>query len=210
MARLILRCLFFVSFVFLLGCPAKDWVKRDDAYLSVEQYKNMTEVIRINDSLYRVKKGEELNQNKITQLFVDFQVYKNSSIKMQREKKRTMNLVTQSSPSVFNVIFHALILIDTQGQSDKARALLHTLKKVTVSLEDKKLLHLAGLLQAVLKKNHQLLTRNSKLNAEIKVVTGRYELALEEMLYLNKQVNDLKSIEDSLHSRELKIELESR
>jgi len=202
-----LRVLFVGSVFLLVGCPAKDWIKRDDAYLSVEQYKNMTEVIRINDSLYRVKKGEELNQNKITQLFVDFQYYKESSRKLKKRAFREAKAKYQADKTLFKTLFYVLLLLDS-GKEQDAYSLLRTLKKITVTAEDKKLLHLVGLFEGVLKDNKRNRTMQTKLMNEKKVIMDKYELAMEEMRYLNKQVNELKSIEDSLHAREIEIELE--
>lgn len=168
----------------------------------------MTEVIRINDSLYRVKKGEELNQNKITQLFVDFQGYKESSDKLQKRALRDARAKYQADNAIFSTLFYVLLLLDSGKKDSEAYSLLLSLKKMTVTTEDKKLLHLVGIIEGLLKGNKRHQIMNAKLVNEKKELMKAYELAMEEMRYLNKQVNELKSIEDSLHAREVKIELE--
>ncbi len=193
-----------------MGCPAKDWIKREDTYLSVEQYKNMTDVIRINDSLYRVKKGEELNQNSITQLFVDLQKYKNSTKTVKKNQRKIIRAAYRAERSAPNTLLYVLVLLETKNNEAKVYRILSKLNQAKIGLEDRNLLNLAQLIKGLLSSNRLISANNTKLNKKLEALSGQYELAKEEVFYLNKQVNDLKTIEESLHAREVGIELESR
>jgi len=210
MARLVLKALLFSSIFALFGCPAQDWMKRDDSYLSVEQYKLMTEVIRINDNLYRVKRGEELNQNQITQLFINFQAYMGSPEKEQSERQKQLKEERKTNPTVFNTMSYVLVLLEKKEDESEALELLSKLDYSTMNHEDKNIFNLAQILHVLLKNNKDSYDVNADLNKEISDMNKKYELVKEEMIYLNKQVNALKSIEDSIHSREVGLELESR
>lgn len=192
-----------------MGCPAKDWIKRDDTYLSVEQYKTMTEVIKINDRLYRVKKGEEINQNQITQLFFDLQMYKN---KQKKEKKKhfleTRNRYLEDK-NVFNAMSYILILLETKGKEQEAQKIISQFDYSTMSGNDKNIFNLAHLLQGLLKRNESLQASNSQLNKKIVSMNKEHDLIQEEVFYLNKQVNALKTIEESIHAREVGMELDN-
>ncbi len=193
-----------------MGCPAKDWVKRGDTYLSVEQYKNITDVIRINDSLYRVKKGEELNQNSITQLFVDLQKYKNSTRTEKKTQRKIIRAAYRIDRSAPNTLLYVLVLLETKNNEAKIYRILSKLDQAKTGLEDRSLLNLAQLINGLLNSHRAVETKNTKINEKLEALGDQYELAKEEVFYLNKQVNDLKMIEESLHAREVGIELESR
>ncbi|HFE38529.1 MAG TPA: hypothetical protein ENK06_08980 [Gammaproteobacteria bacterium] len=194
----------------LAGCPAKDWIKREDTYLSVEQYKLMTDVIRVNDSLYRVKKGEEINQNKITQLFIDFQAYKNSPKSKQKKQRNLLKLRYQSDKTVFNTLSYVLVLLERKSNESKARRILSGLAYESMTNDEKNLFNLAHILQDLLKRNRLTQRKNARLNKKLATLKTNHELLKEEVRYLNKQVNALKSIEENIHSREVGLELESR
>jgi len=208
--RIAARIAFISGLGLLAGCPAKDWIKRDDSYLSVEQYKTMTEVISINDRLYRVKKGEEINQNQITQLFIDLQSYKSTPKKEQKPQLLKAKAALQKDKNVFNVMFYVLLLLETKGKEVEAQKILSEFDYSTMNASDKNLFNLAHLLQGLLKRNKVLQGTNDQLNKKIGSMNKDYKLIQEEVSYLNKQVNALKSIEESIHAREVGMELESR
>jgi len=208
--RIVAKILLIPCLGLLAGCPAKDWIKRDDAYLSVEQYKTMTEVISINDRLYRVKKGEEINQNQITQLFIDLQKYKNIPKKEQKRQLSKTKAAFQKDKSVFNAMSYVLILLQTKNNEPLAQKILSEFDYSTMNANDKNIFNLAHLLQGLLKRNKVLQSKNDQLNTKIGSMNKDYELIQEEVLYLNKQVNALKSIEESIHAREVGMELENR
>ena len=192
--------LWFVTIVLvaLTGCPAKDWVKRDDAYLTVEQYKIMTEVISINDTLYRVKKGEEINQNKITQVFVNLQQYINTPRKEQNRVFKVLKKAYQSEKTTFNTLTYALVLLERKGNEDKVLTVLSGVGQNGISPEEKNLVNLAHILHSVLRSGAKLKQKHVQLNKE-------HDLIKEEVSYLNKQINALKSIEESIHAREVSV-----
>ena len=194
----------------LAGCPAKDWIKRDDTYLSVEQYKTMTEVIKINDRLYRVKKGEEINQNQITQLFFDLQTYKNKKKKEQKKQFLATKATYRKDKSIFNAMSYVLILLEMRGKESEVQKIISQFDYSTMSSNDKNIFNLAHLLQGLLKRNKSLQSSNTKLTKKIGSMNTDYELIQEEVSYLNKQVNALKTIEESIHSREVGMELDNR
>jgi len=208
--RIVAGVLLISSLGLLAGCPAKDWIKREDSYLSVEQYKTMTEVISINDRLYRVKKGEEINQNQITQLFIDLQSYKNTPKKEKKIQLLEIKTAFETDKSVFNAMSYVLVLLETKGQEAKAQKILSQFDYSTMSANDKNLFNLAHLLQGLLQRNKTLQGTNDQLNEKIGSMNKDYELIQEEVFYLNKQVNALKSIEESIHAREVGMELENR
>ena len=191
----------FVVFVLLLltGCPAKDWIKRDDAYLTVEQYKNMTEVVTINDTLYRVRKGEEINQNKITQLFVNLEQYKKTPRKERNKLFRVIQKTYRSEKTTFNAMTYALVLLERKGNEKRALRLLSAIKRKGFKADERDLANLAQILHTVLKSRAELKKQYAQLNSE-------YELIKEEVSYLNKQINALKSIEENIHAREVSVE----
>lgn len=210
MGRIVARMIVISSLGLLAGCPAKDWIKREDSYLSVEQYKTMTEVISINDRLYRVKKGEEINQNQITQLFIDLQNYKSAPKKEQKLQLSKTKADFQKDKNVFNAMFYVLLLLQTKDKEAEAQKVLTEFDYSTMNANDKNLFNLAHLLQGLLQRNKVLQVANDDLNKKIGSMNKDYELIQEEVSYLNKQVNALKSIEESIHAREVGMELESR
>jgi len=199
MARLNQWLFIVVAVVVLTGCPAKDWIKRDDAYLTVEQYKLMTEVVSINDTLYRVKKGEEINQNKITQLFVNLQQYINASSEEQKQILNVIKKTYKSEKTTFNILTYVLVLLESEGNERKALNALSSVGRNGIGADEKHLLNLAHILHSTLKSENKLKRRYSKL-------ARKHDLMLEEISYLNKQINALKSIEESIHSREVSAE----
>ena len=207
MGRLVSLILLFASTLVLLGCPAQDWMKREDSYLSVEQYKMMTQVISINDNLYRVKRGEELNQNKITQLFINLQRYMSSLEKDQKKQLSVLEKNHKTKSTIFDTMIYVLVLLETNGREIDAYRILSNLDYSSMTSEDKNLFNLAQILQGLLKINNRSLVTNEQLQKDINAMNKKYELVLEEMTYLNKQVNALKSIEESIHSREVGLEL---
>jgi len=208
--RIVAKILLISSLGLLAGCPAKDWIKRDDSYLSVEQYKTMTEVISINDRLYRVKKGEEINQNQITQLFIDLQNYKNSPKNEQKLLMNKTKAAFQKNKNVFNAMSYVVILLETKDKEADAQKILSEFDYSTMNANDKNLFNLAHLLQGLLQRNKMLQGTNDQLSTKIGSMNKDYELIKEQVFYLNKQVNALKSIEESIHAREVGMELESR
>jgi len=194
----------------LVGCPAKDWIKREDTYLSVEQYRTMTEVININDNLYRVKKGEEINQNEITQLFENLHDFINANRAEQKNQFRTTQERYKSGTRFFNTMLYVLILLETKGKEEEAHKILSELDYSTINLENKNLINLAQILHTLIKSSESLENQNMKLKNRIGQLKKEYELVQEEVIYLNKQVNALKFIEENIHAREVGIELESR
>jgi len=182
----------------LAGCPIKDWVKRDDAFLTVEQYKLMTEVISINDTLYRVKKGEEINQNKITAVFVNLQQYINTPRKEQNKAFRAIRQAYRSDSNTFNALTYALVLLERKGNEARALKILSGIGRHGISAEEKDLVNLAHILHSVLKAEARSKRQYTKLRQA-------HELIKEEVSYLNKQINALKSIEESIHSREVSV-----
>jgi len=192
--------LFLVLVVLLLsGCPAKDWIKRDDAYLTVEQYKTMTEVISINDTLYRVKKGEEINQNKITQVFLNLQQYINAPKREQETVFKVLKKAYRSEQSTFNALTYALVLLERKDNEDKVLKLLSDIGRNGIAPDEKDLANLAHILHSVLKSGAMLKEKYAAL-------ANRHDLIKEEVSYLNKQINALKSIEESIHAREVGVE----
>jgi len=199
MGRLAISLFIIVTLIILTGCPAKDWVKRDDAYLTVEQYKIMTEVIKINDTLYRVKKGEEINQNKITQVFVNLQQYINTPKKEQKKVFKVLKKTYESEPSIFNALTFALVLLERKDNENKVLEVLSGVGRNGISPEEKNLANLAHILHSVLKSGAELKQQYTQLGNE-------HDLIKEEVSYLNKQINALKSIEESIHAREVNVE----
>ncbi|MDH3326875.1 MAG: hypothetical protein OEM38_09190 [Gammaproteobacteria bacterium] len=191
----------FISIILavLTGCPAKDWIKRDDAYLTVEQYKTMTEVISINDRLYRVKKGEEINQNKITQLFVNLQKYINTPKRKQNSAFRALKKTYRSERSAFNALAYALVLLERKGNEDAVLKVLSGVGRNGITPDEKNLANLAHILHSVIKSGDILKKQYVQLTSE-------HDLIKEEVSYLNKQINALKSIEESIHAREVSVE----
>lgn len=188
-----------IVMVMLTGCPAKDWIKRDDANLTVEQYKTMTEVIQINDTLYRVKKGEEINQNKITQLFINLQHYINTPTKEQKQVFETLKKTYQSEKSTFNALTYALVLLERKGNEKLAIKVLEGVGRNGILSDEKNLANLAHIL-------HSTLVSGVKLKEQYAKLVDEHDLIREEVSYLNKQINALKSIEESIHAREASIE----
>ncbi|MDH5259548.1 MAG: hypothetical protein OEX07_16150, partial [Gammaproteobacteria bacterium] len=193
--------LLFIVIVFagLTGCPAKDWVKRDDAYLTVDQYKIMTEVISINDTLYRVKKGEEINQNKITQLFVNLQQYINTPKNRQGKVFKNLKKNYLSEKSTFNSLTYALVLLERKTDEDEVLKVLSGIGRNGITPDEKNLANLAHIL-------HSVLSSGVELKKQYAQLTNEHDLIKEEVSYLNKQINALKSIEESIHAREVGVE----
>jgi len=196
MARLSLMLLIIVVLISLTGCPAKDWIKRDDAYLTVEQYKIMTEVISINDTLYRVKKGEEINQNKITQLFLNLQQYINTSRKERSKAFKVIKKAYRTDKTTFNAMLYALVLMERKGNEVRVVKALSGIGRNGISPDEKNLANLAHILHSALRSGLALKRQHAELKQQ-------YDLMEEEVNYLNKQINALKSIEESIHSREV-------
>lgn len=196
--RFLARFLFVVVLLSLAGCPAQDWVKRDEAYLTVEQYKIMTEVISINDTLYRVKKGEEINQNEITQVFVNLQQYIKAPRREQNRVFKVLRKSYRSDKTTFNALIYALVLLERKGNENSALSVLSGVSRQGISPEEKNLANLAHILHTVLGSQARLKRRHNKL-------AKAHELIKEEVSYLNKQINALKFIEESIHSREVSV-----
>jgi len=191
----------FLTLVILLlsGCPAKDWVKRDDAYLTVEQYKKITEVVRINDTLYRVKKGEEINQNKITQLFVNLQQYINTPKTEKKSAFIVLRKKYRQNGSTFNSLTYALVLLERKANQKRIIKVLKNIGREGILPDEKNLANLAHILHSTLIAEVKLKKRYMRLSSE-------HDLVKEENKYLNKQINALKSIEDSILAREVSVE----
>ncbi len=190
--------LLVVAMLALTGCPTKDWVKRDEAYLTVEQYKIMSEVISINDTLYRVKKGEEINQNKITQVFINLQQYISTPRNEKNARFRGIRKTYRSEKTAANALTYALVLLERKGNEGRASKVLAGISKHKMTEEEKNLVNLAHILSKVLRAEAKLKRKHTQL-------TQAHELIQEEVSYLNKQINALKFIEESIHAREVSV-----
>ena len=206
MGRIDLRYLILLCVVFLTGCPAKDWIKRDDSYLTVEQYKTITKVVSVNDKLYRVKKGEEINQNKITQLFYNLEQYLNTPKEEQELAFETVKADYDVDKSIFNTLNFSLIALQTPGNNWRALRALERLQNTGMTQDDKDLMNLAQMLGALLKNERRLLANEKMLrtkNDELEEVVSQTNQQVEN---LNHQINALKTIEQSIHAREVAID----
>ena len=179
----------------LTACPMKDWLKRDESYLTVEQYKTMTEVVNINDTLYRVRRGEEINQNQITQLFFNINEYVSTP---RKEKNRVLKAVRtkyKSDKTLFNTLNYVVILLQETGQEKEAFRVLARFNNTGMKSEDKDLVNLAQVLYSVL-------VSNTNAKRKINQLMTKQESSDKEVINLKSQINALKSIEDSIHARE--------
>ena len=179
----------------LTACPMKDWLKRDESYLTVEQYKTMTEVVTINDTLYRVRRGEEINQNQISQLFVNVNEYVSTPRKERSKALKTVQKAYNSDRSLFNTLNYVLVLLQDSGQEKEAFRVLARFNNTGMKSEDKDLVNLAQVLYAVL-------INNANARRVITKLTAQQEKTSQEVVNLKSQINALKSIEDSIHARE--------
>ena len=189
---------FIIAAICVLGltaCPMKDWLKRDEAYLTVEQYKTMTKVVNINDTLYRVKRGEEINQNQISQLFFNVDEYVKSSRKARKQALKAVRSKYKSKKSLFNTLNYVLVLLQDTGREKEAFRVLSKFNNTGMKSENKDLVNLAQVLYSVLVSN---------VNAKRKInqLAIKHEQSEKEVVNLTNQINALKSIEESIHSRE--------
>jgi len=173
----------------------KDWLKRDESYLTVEQYKTMTEVVNINDTLYRVRRGEEINQNQITQLFFNINEYVSTP---QKERSRVLKAVQaahDADKTLFNTLYYVLLLLQESGQEKEAFRVLARFNNTGMKSGDKDLVNLAQVL-------YTILISNKNARRTISQLIVKQESTDQEVISLKNQINALKSIEDSIHSRE--------
>jgi len=198
MGGLIPRILIVLSVAGLTACPMKDWLKRDDTYLTVEQYKTMTEVVNVNDTLYRVRRGEEINQNKITQLFFNVQQFVSTPEVDKNRALKAVKSAYNSEKSIFNTLTYSLVLLSMKNREQEAFQVLTKLNNTGMKAGDKDLINLTHIL-------HSMLRRNATSKQQYATLTDEYELVTEEVNYLKKQINALKSIEDNIHARESEI-----
>jgi len=203
--------------IFLCGCPTKDWVKRDDDHLTVEQYKTITEVVKVNDVLYRVKKGEEINENKITRLFTNLQNVIESDVEENKNELNNLKRLYESERSIFNTMTYVLAMLENNVEEKEVLTVLSDMKLSSIKREDKDLVNLAQILHRVLKSNVKLQRDQKQLKRKYTTTRRNYQsvqkdfrTVKKELTFLTEQVNALKSIEDSIHAREVGIEVESR
>ncbi len=179
----------------LTACPMKDWLKRDESYLTVEQYKTMTQVVNINDTLYRVRRGEEINQNQITQLFFNINEYVSTPRKERNRVLKAVRMRHKADKTLFSTLNYVLILLQETGREKEAFKVLARFNNTGMKSEDKDLVNLSQAL-------YSILASNTKAKRTINQMITKQKKADKEVTNLKSQINALKSIEDSIHARE--------
>jgi len=196
MGGVVPRIVIIVISVFALtACPMKDWLKRDESYLTVEQYKTMTEVVNINDTLYRVRRGEEINQNQISQLFFNLNEYVGTPKKERKRALKAVRSIYKADKSLFNTLHYVLVLMQESGREKEAFRALSRFNNTGMKSEDKDLVNLAQVLYGVL-------VNNANAKRKLAQLAVKQDQADKEVANLRNQINALKSIEDSIHARE--------
>lgn len=180
----------------------KDWIRDDNAYVGVDEFKRITKVVKVTDKQNAQPHENPEHLSQLNQLFYLVESYNRAT---RKEKAILFNSIKRSfkqNPTLLNALFLSMVEVTNAKNKDKLAVHSNLMSAVDLSQADSDLLEIKKLFEVLNAQKQE----KSQLEEKIKlyqVENSKYKKVVSE---LTTQINALKNIDQSIFARELVLD----